>query len=874
MTNSNILFLNHKKKQCGVYQYGVRLFDIVKQSNKYCFQYTEIENIHEYYKCIDHYDGEIIIYNYHGATMSWLNNSNICKRVINIGIPHETNGDLFDIICDINPNGVENEHTFNLPRPIYDNIESILRTHVCSTNEISNFINYSEPNIPTFGSFGFGFLNKGFDKIVELINTHYERAIIKLVIPLADFDDNASYHISEIERLCISKNIKSGVRLMITHLFFTNEDILYFLNTNAMNLFMYDEMHGRSISSAIDYAISARKPIGISDSYMFRNIYDDSICLYKTSIVECYDKSIPLVNKFLDEYSTSNMIRKFNYIVDIAHDQVKTKLHNNINDQTYSCYYHVFNHSDNLNGNVTMSMKRLLQGSDANVTVNNQTFGGDTMYGVVAKKLYINLNLSDTLVFEENSIVDLTELRKRLFIETTITNKNNNKTIVVSTGEAIDKYSILLLKQKYITSVEKLKEVAKEVESLFEYKPIIDKFPFLFRMLVHINEVIWLDTDKIKSMTIEKRDYRSLLDFSELSNQIFENNQKRFRVKNSFNLLTDSKIKEQKSYATSSCFILIDSQEEIYDKISEINYLLLEYDVVLFDIKFKKPISQLFINPNIVFSSDTSSVKCIILSEYFLGEDVTRDIYEFEPIKYKAGGLLGDFFNSLSVINEKFYETGRKGILYLSNDGEPFRHGLDKAYNDTYNIIHQQRYISKYLKYNDGDQYKIDLTNWREIVYYTVNNRNLSWVDVYKYHYGVKWGLHKWISNVKYDDAWSNTIVINSTQYGFPNERTINILTNILKKDYSSNRIVFVCFDKSDYEFFKKNVDMVIIDLHVVTTIDELLIILNSCKMSFLGFSAPAVFSNAMHCNQILLQHDNVVHCQLNNFYGLLPHVI
>ena len=863
-TTQNILFLNHKKKQCGVYQYGVRLFDILKQSNKYCFQYVEIENIHEYDRCMDHYDCEIIIYNYHGATMSWLNKTNISKRSINIGIPHETNGDLFDIICDINPVGVENENTFTLPRPIYDNIESILRTRVGSTTEISDFINYNEPGVPVFGSFGFGFLNKGFDKIVELINARYDKAIIKLVIPLADFDDNVSYNISEIERLCISKNTKSGVCLMITHLFFTNEDVLRFLNSNTMNLFMYDEMHGRSISSAIDYAISARRPIGISDSYMFRNIYDDSICLYKTSIDECYKNSVEVVNKYLRIYSTQNMISKFHLIINVAHDKIKDKLHNNINDQSYSCYYNVFNHSDTLNGNVTATMKQLLQCGVTSVIVNNQTFG-DTMYGV-AKKLYINLNRSDTLVFEENSIVDLTELRKRLFIET----NTNYKSIIVSTGEAIDKYSILLLKQKYITSVEKLKEVAKEVESLCEYKSIVDKFPFLFRMLIHINETIWLDTDKIKSMTIEMRDYRSVLDFAEVSNRIFENNQKRFRVKNYFNLLSESSIKEQKSYASSSCFISIDTKEEIYDKIPEINYLLLEYDAVVFDTKFKNTISRLFINPNIEFSSDISG-KSIKLSEYFLDADVARYIYEFEPIKYKAGGLLGDFFNSISVINEKFYETGRKGILYLSNDGEPFRHGLDKAYNDTHKIINQQRYISKYMKYN-GDQYNIDLTNWREIVYYTVNNRYLSWVDVYKYHYGINWALHKWVSNVSYDDKWSNTVIINSTPYGFPNERTIAVLTDILKKEYSSNRIVFVCFDKSDYEFFKKKVD-IIADLHVVSTIDELLVILNSCKMSFLGFSAPAVFANAMHSNHILLQHDNLVHCFLNNFYGLLPHV-
>jgi len=45
------------------------------------------------------------------------------------------------------------------------------------------------------------------------------------------------------------------------------------------------------------------------------------------------------------------------------------------------------------------------------------------------------------------------------------------------------------------------------------------------------------------------------------------------------------------------------------------------------------------------------------------------------PIIYKASGLLGDFILQLSVIAENYYKTGRKGILYISNE-EPFRFGL------------------------------------------------------------------------------------------------------------------------------------------------------------------------------------------------------
>ena len=48
-------------------------------------------------------------------------------------------------------------------------------------------------------------------------------------------------------------------------------------------------MIGRSASSVIDYAVSIKTPFGISDSYMFRHIYSDRICLYKNTIQECID---------------------------------------------------------------------------------------------------------------------------------------------------------------------------------------------------------------------------------------------------------------------------------------------------------------------------------------------------------------------------------------------------------------------------------------------------------------------------------------------------------------------------------------------------------------------------------------------------------
>lgn len=312
----SVLFLNSTKKKCGVYQYGKRLFDILRKTDDILYLYEEIENIAEYLKVLTQYmDINAIIYNYHCSTMPWLNHDSIQKVVKNIGIPHESSHTLFDIVCNIDPDTKESGNMYNIPRPIYENVENMLINYMPSTNTINEFINYSEPNVPIFGSFGFGFSNKGFDKIVKLINENFDHAIIKFVIPTAHFDPNGENTVSEMKNRCIAVNTKSTIKLMIIHEFFSTHDILKFLESNTMNIFLYDYMYGRGISSTLDYAMSVKRPLGISDSYMFRHMYSDEICLYKTSINVCLQNSVKYCSKFLNDYSHEKMISKFRFIV-------------------------------------------------------------------------------------------------------------------------------------------------------------------------------------------------------------------------------------------------------------------------------------------------------------------------------------------------------------------------------------------------------------------------------------------------------------------------------------------------------------------------------------------------------------------------------
>ena len=312
-----VLFLNNVNQQCGVYQYGKRLYDILKTSKLVNYIYIEINCENDYVASILNNAPGIhsIIYNYHVSTMSWLTNTNIQRKVKNIGILHESPGHLFDIICSIDPNEQELYNKYAIPRPIYENVDKLLQNYTPSTSSIKAFIEYSEEGVPIFGSFGFGFLNKGFDKIVKIVNQQYDAAIIKFIIPGAHFDGNRDVTNSLMEKLCQNVPRKPAIKLMITNEFVSNEDILLFLKSNTMNIFLYDDMRGMGISSTIDYALSVKKPLGISNSYMFRHIYSDKICLYKNSIANCIKNSVQYYNGFLEEYSDNKILQKFEKIL-------------------------------------------------------------------------------------------------------------------------------------------------------------------------------------------------------------------------------------------------------------------------------------------------------------------------------------------------------------------------------------------------------------------------------------------------------------------------------------------------------------------------------------------------------------------------------
>jgi hypothetical protein len=197
----------------------------------------------------------------------------------------------------------------------------------------------------------------------------------------------------------------------------------------------------------------------------------------------------------------------------------------------------------------------------------------------------------------------------------------------VSIGEAVDKYSILELKSQLIRIPDKLTEIEKERTSILdECATYIATSPFFYSLLLHINKEIWLMTDKIKLLTpMDKA-------FAYIAHDIFEYNQIRFRLKTIFNKLHGSPLIEQKSYSESHCHLIVPTEECLYSKIAEINYLAIRYDTISFETPadIVPIIKTLFKNTNILYDSNEYWYpNTVYLPDYHLPSNVPRDVYSF-----------------------------------------------------------------------------------------------------------------------------------------------------------------------------------------------------------------------------------------------------
>lgn len=305
MTKENVLIFNHKEKQCGIYQYGHRVASILQNSTKYNFIYCEADSAQEYHDMVNAYNPIGIIYNYYPMTMPWLSQHLISRypNIVHYGLFHEEYihhlGLNYHLYVDSTHNDTGN--TIAVPRPLFKNKNVV----------------YPEITVPTISSFGFGFGNKGFVRAINLVNSQFDEAIIRLHMPNAFFGDADKHQLSAVLSSCHSVPRKAGIQLHISTDFLSDDQVLDFLASSTINVFLYDEMMGRGLSSVIDYALSVNVPIAITKTYMFRHIRDaqPSICIEDRPLRDIISSGNTPLQQYREKWSHENFIKKYEYII-------------------------------------------------------------------------------------------------------------------------------------------------------------------------------------------------------------------------------------------------------------------------------------------------------------------------------------------------------------------------------------------------------------------------------------------------------------------------------------------------------------------------------------------------------------------------------
>jgi hypothetical protein len=112
----------------------------------------------------------------------------------------------------------------------------------------------------------------------------------------------------------------------------------------------------------------------------------------------------------------------------------------------------------------------------------------------------------------------------------------------VSLGEAIDKLSILQIKCENITDARKV-DVEKEYSALYEMlKEFVVMYAELYKSMLETNRVIWQQMDVLRDGII------SDIEYTKLCRECIVTNDIRYRIKNKINLISNSELREQKSY--------------------------------------------------------------------------------------------------------------------------------------------------------------------------------------------------------------------------------------------------------------------------------------------------------------------------------------
>jgi hypothetical protein len=301
------LFINNKKAKDSIYESGLMVYNNLKLSQKLHFDYIEIDR--ENRKIPLGY--QFYFFNYHPITMYWMDPDCIKKipglkmtMVLEVlpGNPFAMcPKNLFDIYIVLDPTIKLNkkDKVYPFPRPL---------------EKIDVEVEYTEPPVPTIGTFGFATKGKGFQHVVEAVNREFEQAVIRINIPHGSYVPDSEKYADFLGDLCRQK-AKPGIDVIITYDYMSKEELVNWCAANTLNCFLYDR-NQPGLSATTDQCIIAGRPLSVSGNETFRHITKYLPPYPEWSLKDSIEKSLPYVHQMAQDWSQETFTEKFETLME------------------------------------------------------------------------------------------------------------------------------------------------------------------------------------------------------------------------------------------------------------------------------------------------------------------------------------------------------------------------------------------------------------------------------------------------------------------------------------------------------------------------------------------------------------------------------
>mgnify|MGYP006921280742 CR=1 FL=1 len=277
------------RPRCGVHNLGLAAYEAIKSLG---VTYT------------DTLDGlprnSLYIFNYHpGTNLGALNRQWLTDLGgKSIGFLHDpyNNPDFFDIKARLDPTFEDSHPFYGLPRIIKD---------------------YTFPEVDRsriiVSSWGYGLFHKNFGETINLVEAQLKNALIRLHIPFSDWCDSNGVQAKAIAKQC--EALCKNNEINISHDYMDTYEFLKWANLSTLNIFSCDTNIVAGISSCIDMALMAKRPIGVNKSMLYRGIYSNKTSLEENSLMDLM-KNSSYLDKYRKVWTEEAFKEKIKYLID------------------------------------------------------------------------------------------------------------------------------------------------------------------------------------------------------------------------------------------------------------------------------------------------------------------------------------------------------------------------------------------------------------------------------------------------------------------------------------------------------------------------------------------------------------------------------